>query len=65
MQHLSQEAAKGAVEGQYMNIYEIGMLMTGWVLSSVWFYTMGINTGYLEGRKAVRKFYEQRDKVRA
>jgi hypothetical protein len=48
-----------------MTIYEIGLLMCGWFLSSVWFYTMGVNTGYIEGRKAVRKFYEQRDKVRA
>ena len=48
-----------------MNIYEIAILMTGWVLSTVWFYTMGVNAGYIEGRKAVRKFYEQRDKVRA
>ena len=48
-----------------MNIYEIGLLMCGWFASVVWFYTMGVNTGYIEGRKAVRKFYEQRDKVRA
>jgi hypothetical protein len=48
-----------------MNIYEIGIMMSLWVLSVVWFYTMGVNTGYIEGRKAVRKFYEQRDKVRA
>ena len=48
-----------------MNIYEIGILMVFWTISCVWFYTMGINTGYIEGRKAVRKFYEQRDKVRA
>ena len=48
-----------------MNIYEIAMIMTGWLGSCVWFYTMGVNTGYIEGRKAVRKFYEQRDKVRA
>jgi len=48
-----------------MNIYEIGILMCGWVISSVWFYTMGINTGYIDGRRAMRKHYEQRDKVRA
>jgi hypothetical protein len=48
-----------------MNIYEIGILMCGWTISCVWFYTMGVNTGYIEGRRAVRKFYEQRDKVRA
>jgi hypothetical protein len=48
-----------------MSIYEIGILMCLWTLSCVWFYTMGVNTGYIEGRRAVRKFYEQRDKVRA
>ena len=48
-----------------MSIYEIGIMMSLWTLSVVWFYTMGVNIGYIEGRKAVRKFYEQRDKVRA
>jgi hypothetical protein len=47
-----------------MSIYEIGILMCLWTLTSVWFYTMGVNTGYIQGRKAVRKFYEQRDKAR-
>jgi hypothetical protein len=48
-----------------MTIYEIGFLMVGWTLSIVWFYTMGVNTGYIDGRRAMRKHYEQRDKVRA
>jgi len=48
-----------------MNIYEIGILMCGWVLSCVWFYTMGINTGYTDGRRAVRAQLDQANKVRA
>ena len=48
-----------------MNIYEIGLLMVGWLATVVLFYSMGVDTGYREGRRAVRKFYEQRDKVRA
>ena len=48
-----------------MTIYEIGLLMVAWSLSIVFFYSMGVDAGYKEGRRAVRKFYEQRDKVRA
>lgn len=48
-----------------MTIYEIGFAMIFWALSVVYFYTMGVNSGYIEGRKALRKHYEQRDKVRA
>jgi mannose/fructose/N-acetylgalactosamine-specific phosphotransferase system component IID len=51
--------------GGIMTIYEIGFLMVGWSLSIVFFYSMGVDAGYKEGRRAVRKFYEQRDKVRA
>ena len=47
-----------------MNIYEIGLLMVGWFATVVLFYSMGVDAGYREGRRAVRKFYEQRDKVR-
>jgi len=53
------------VEGQFMNIYEIGMLMCGWLLSIVWFYTLGVNAGYTDGRRAVRQQIEQANKVRA
>jgi hypothetical protein len=53
------------VEGQFMNIYEIGMLMCGWLLSCVWFYTLGVNAGYTDGRRAVRQQIEQANKVRA
>jgi hypothetical protein len=48
-----------------MDIFEIGLMMIGWAFSCVWFYTLGVNSGYVEGRKALRKHYEQRDKVRA
>ena len=48
-----------------MTLLNIAFLMVGWAFSIVYFYTMGVNTGYIEGRKAIRKFYEQRDKVRA
>jgi mannose/fructose/N-acetylgalactosamine-specific phosphotransferase system component IID len=51
--------------GSNMNIYEIGIMLTLWALTIVFFYSMGVDAGYKEGRRAVRKFYEQRDKVRA
>ncbi len=51
--------------GSIMSIYEIAFLMLGWAASVVYFYTLGINTGYIDGRRAMRKHYEQRDKVRA
>ena len=51
--------------GSNMNIYEIGIMLTLWALTIVFFYSMGVDAGYREGRRAVRKFYEQRDKVRA
>lgn len=38
------------------------------VISALWFHlgrTVGIRVGYLRGRKAVREYYESRDKVRA
>ena len=48
-----------------MTLQEIGFLMLGWLASSIYFYSLGIKTGYLDGRRAVRKQYEMRDKVRA
>jgi hypothetical protein len=51
--------------GSNMNIYEIGMMLTLWALTIVFFYSMGVDAGYKEGRRAMRKFYDQRDKVRA
>jgi len=50
--------------GSNMNIYEIGMMLTLWALTIVFFYSMGVDTGYKEGRRAMRKFYDQQDKVR-
>jgi hypothetical protein len=47
-----------------MTIYEIGLVLLFWAFTIVYFYTMGVNSGYIEGRKALRKHYEQRDKVR-
>jgi len=51
--------------GSNMSIYEIGLLMVGWLSTVVLFYSMGVDAGYKEGRRAMRKFYDQRDKVRA
>ena len=37
------------------------------VISALWFHLgriVGIRVGYLKGRKAVRDYYESRDKVR-
>jgi hypothetical protein len=48
-----------------MELYEIGIILVLVMLSNVAFYSMGIKTGYLDGRKAVRKYYEDREKVRA
>jgi hypothetical protein len=51
--------------GSNMTIYEIGFIMLGWLGTAVLFYSMGVDAGYREGRRAMRKFYDQRDKVRA
>ena len=48
-----------------MELYEIGIMLVLIMLSNVLFYSMGIKTGYLDGRKAVREYYEKREKVRA
>jgi hypothetical protein len=47
-----------------MTLFEIGFIMLGWVTTIIIFYSMGVDSGYKEGRRAVRKFYDQRDKVR-
>jgi len=51
--------------GSKMTLLEIGFLMLGWFVSVIMFYSMGVDAGYKEGRRTVRKFYDQRDKVRA
>ena len=48
-----------------MTLLEIGFVMVFWTITIVMFYSMGVDSGYKEGRRAVQKFYEQRDKVRA
>ena len=48
-----------------MELHEIGIMLVFLMLSNVLFYSMGIKTGYLDGRRAVREYYEKRDKVRA
>lgn len=48
-----------------MTIYEIGFLMLGWALTIVIFYSMGVDSGYKEGRRSVTKFYQDREKVRS
>ena len=48
-----------------MELHEIGIMLVLLMLSNVVFYSMGIKTGYIDGRKAVREYYEKREKVRA
>jgi hypothetical protein len=48
-----------------MSALNIAFLMLGWFASSVWFYTLGVNAGYTDGRRAVRQQIEQAAKVRA
>jgi uncharacterized membrane protein len=48
-----------------MTLLEIGFVTLGWATTIIIFYSMGVDSGYKEGRRAVQKFYEQRDKVRA
>ena len=48
-----------------MELHEIGMMIVLMMLSNCLFYSMGIKTGYIDGRKAVREYYEKREKVRA
>jgi hypothetical protein len=47
-----------------MELYEIGILMVGWFFSVMIFYSLGVNSGYIEGRRAVREYYDKREKVR-
>ena len=48
-----------------MELHEIGMMIVLMMLSNILFYSIGIKTGYIDGRKAVREYYEKREKVRA
>ena len=56
---------KGTAEGHEMELHEIGIMLVFIMLSNCLFYSMGIKTGYIDGRKAVREYYEKREKVRA
>jgi hypothetical protein len=47
-----------------MSILQL-ILVAGAILIFFMGYTIGHRDGYIVGRKAVRKFYEQRDQVRA
>jgi hypothetical protein len=48
-----------------MELYEIGIVMVLWFFSVIIFYSMGVNSGYIEGRRAVREYYDKREKVRS
>jgi hypothetical protein len=48
-----------------MELYEIGIVMVLWFFSIIIFYSMGVNSGYIEGRTAVREYYDKREKVRS
>ena len=48
-----------------MTALNIAFLMLGWFASSMWFYTLGVNAGYTDGRRAVRQQIDQASKVRA
>jgi hypothetical protein len=52
------------VKGSKMSILEL-ILIAGAILIFFMGYKIGHRDGYIVGRKAVRKFYEQRDQVRA
>ena len=39
--------------------------MLGFLATAIIFYSMGVDAGYREGRRTMRKFYEQSTKVRA
>ena len=47
-----------------MQAHEIGILLVFIMLSNCLFYSMGIKAGYIEGRRAVREYYDKREKVR-
>jgi hypothetical protein len=65
MSSLSQEARNSGGTGAIMELHEIGIMLVLLMLSNLLFYSMGIKTGYIDGRKAVREYYEKLEKVRA
>jgi hypothetical protein len=48
-----------------MTIYNIAIVLAIQLGTAIWFYSLGVKSGYLEGRRAVREYYEKREKVRA
>lgn len=47
-----------------MTLFEIGLNMMVWFFSAIIFYSLGCDSGYKQGRRAVREYYEKREKVR-
>ena len=48
-----------------MSMYEIAFAMMFWAITVIFFYSMGVDSGYKEGRRDVTKFYQDREKVRS
>ena len=47
-----------------MTIYDIAIVLIVQLFTAIWFYSMGVNAGYRQGRRAVREYYDKREKVR-
>lgn len=47
-----------------MSLVQIGFIMLFWFFSAMVFYSLGCDSGYKEGRRAVREYYDKREKVR-
>lgn len=47
-----------------MTMTQIGFIMLFWFFSAMLFYSLGCDSGYREGRRAVREYYDKREKVR-
>ena len=48
-----------------MTLYQIAFVMLFWAITVIFFYSMGVDSGYKEGRRSVTKFYTDREKVRS
>lgn len=48
-----------------MTALNIAFIMLGFLANGVIFYSMGVDAGYREGRRTMRKFYDEANKVRA
>jgi hypothetical protein len=47
-----------------MTLTQIGFIMLFWLFNAMVFYSLGCDSGYKEGRRAVREYYDKREKVR-